>query len=417
MAATVPGRLVVVECQRSTPRIADDLWEALSAGSDVQPVLDYLTRDGLLATPAFALLVWDDARRTGLGRVRCIVRGSVRVAVDTVAGQRRLSADGVSTWLEQLVDDATAFAVDVENDGVSGDDTLLPLGAGAAWVAGVRTREPVHAPQAAEPAPAEPAPAEAQHTVSDDTVAEPFEPDDHPTQDDQPTQDGLSTPAESTTGYDHLFGATMMRNVEEAAVREDESAEDGDQAHTVGASAGAPGRIDPPSYVTASTPAHEPDVLDGGDHDGMTVFSGDIHKLRAARSDAPEQQEPEPTPVAAVPRFTVSITGGATEPLGDLTLVGRAPSVSKVSGGRVPKLITVGSADQDISRNHVQLAVEGDTVVVTDLHSRNGTMIVLPGKSPQKLRQGEPTSVIVGTVVDLGGGVTMTVGQETAGQE
>jgi hypothetical protein len=38
-------------------------------------------------------------------------------------------------------------------------------------------------------------------------------------------------------------------------------------------------------------------------------------------------------------------------------------------------------------------------------------MIVLPGKSPQKLRAGEPTSVIPGTVVDLGSGVTLTVRQ------
>ena len=51
------------------------------------------------------------------------------------------------------------------------------------------------------------------------------------------------------------------------------------------------------------------------------------------------------------------------------------------------------------------------TVVVTDLHSRNGTLIALPGKSPQKLRAGEPTSVIAGTVIDLGSGVTLGVAQ------
>jgi len=75
----------------------------------------------------------------------------------------------------------------------------------------------------------------------------------------------------------------------------------------------------------------------------------------------------------------------------------------------MPKLITVGGADQDISRSHVRFVLEGGTVVVTDLHSRNGTTIAMPGKEPQKLRAGEPTSVIVGTVVDLGGGVTFTV--------
>jgi len=90
-------------------------------------------------------------------------------------------------------------------------------------------------------------------------------------------------------------------------------------------------------------------------------------------------------------------------------LVGRAPSVSQVSGGNIPRLVTVGTADQDISRTHARFVLEGGTVVVTDLHSRNGTMIVLPGKEPQKLRAGEPTAVIVGTVVDFGGGVTLTV--------
>ncbi len=57
----------------------------------------------------------------------------------------------------------------------------------------------------------------------------------------------------------------------------------------------------------------------------------------------------------------------------------------------------------------MHIAVEGGTVVVTDLHSRNGTQVVLPGKSPQRLREGEPTAVIVGTVIDLGGDVTLTV--------
>jgi pSer/pThr/pTyr-binding forkhead associated (FHA) protein len=90
-------------------------------------------------------------------------------------------------------------------------------------------------------------------------------------------------------------------------------------------------------------------------------------------------------------------------------LIGRSPSVSQVSGGSMPRLMIVGTGDQDISRNHAQVALEGDTVVVTDLHSRNGTLVVLPGKSPQKLRAGEPTAVIVGTVIDLGGGVTITV--------
>jgi hypothetical protein len=57
----------------------------------------------------------------------------------------------------------------------------------------------------------------------------------------------------------------------------------------------------------------------------------------------------------------------------------------------------------------VRIAVEGGTIVVTDLHSRNGTTVVQPGRPPVKLRGGEPTPVLVGTVVDLGGGFEITV--------
>ena len=160
-----------------------------------------------------------------------------------------------------------------------------------------------------------------------------------------------------------------------------------------------------PALVPA---AEEP--LDG-DHDGHTVMTSDIAKLRAGRR-APKAASAE-APKAATSTLVLAIsTTGAREPLTQPILVGRAPSVSKVSGDQIPRLLRVGTVDQDISRNHARIALEGDTVVVTDLHSRNGTLIVLPGKEPQKLRAGEPTSVIVGTVVDLGGGVTLTVDED-----
>jgi hypothetical protein len=152
-------------------------------------------------------------------------------------------------------------------------------------------------------------------------------------------------------------------------------------------------------------------------------LSGD---LRALREAAASEQPPAPgsssaalarvdgPPAPAVDEeagFTLRLPDGRSEPIDGMVVVGRAPSVSKMGGGRVPRLVTVDSIEHDISRNHVQLTVEGGTVVVTDLHSRNGTLIALPGKAPQKLRAGEPTSVIAGTVIDLGSGVTLGVVQ------
>jgi hypothetical protein len=354
LAATIPGRLLVVECADATSEFVDEVWRALSDGRDGQSVLNLVTRGGILAAPAFTLITWDDQDRpdqASIGQVRVIVRGSVQVTVDTDAGPRQLSAVGVSTWSEQLIDAGSGFEVDVTADVTASDPNsavLLPLVTGTSWVSRVRTgdverpvpEQPVaEQPVAEQPVPEQPA-AVSEETISEETIA-------------VPRAASSATAAESTvSGY---IDATMIRS-------------------------------------TAETP---PPAAEVGDHDGLTVMSGDIQRMRAEHGG-----------------FVLKIEGGATEPLTDLALVGRAPSVSKVSGDRVPKLITVGSADQDISRNHVQFAVEGDTVVVTDLHSRNGTLIVLPGKPPMKLRQGEPTSVIVGTVVDLGGGVTMTVGHQ-----
>jgi len=394
LAATAPGRLIVVQCLAPTEQWIAAIWAAVSEGPDAQPVLERLTANGLLATPAFALLEWAPTPSGRLGRLRCIVRGSVSVTVDTPAGNRSLTATGVSTWLEQLVDDVSAFSVDLGSPADAAP--LLPLQAGAAWVSAVRASSP-----ALQPGPAA--------TISAETVTNLPDADESDSAESGSAGSGSAVSGAGDSAYDHLFGATMMRSVEEAAVRAEDKPDDAPSDRAAERPA-----VDVPAFVTGVGVPVTPSIQDDGDHDGMTVFSGDISGFRESRSTTPPATEPDatPQPTTQRPRFVLQITGGATEPLNDLVLVGRAPSVSKVSGGRVPRLVTVGGADQDISRNHVQFEVEGDTVVVTDLHSRNGTMIVLPGKAPQKLRQGEPTSVIVGTLVDFGGGVTMTVGQQ-----
>jgi hypothetical protein len=194
---------------------------------------------------------------------------------------------------------------------------------------------------------------------------------------------------EPEPGYDHLFGATMVRSVEDAAVRPEE--EDA-----------APARIDVPGFITDSFPSGRL----AGDHDGLTVMSGDLPERPAAPA-------PEAAPARTPQAYAVLLSDGRREPLSVPVVVGRAPSVTAVPSLRGARPVTLTSAEDDISRSHVAVAVEGDSVVVTDLHSRNGTMIVLPGSSPQKLRSGEPTTVVLGTVIDLGSGATLTV--EAAG--
>ena len=359
------------------------VWSAVGGDSALQGSLDLLTSRGLSATPPFALLDWS----AGSGSVRVIVRGDVGVTL-TGAHDESLSGTGVSTWIERVIDGVNRADITVDAAVAAGTPSL-PLVSGVAWVASLTVA--VDATAVAVPAPvAEPVEAPVTTPVAASTGSETPGPvaatppttaeiDIEATVTDPPTA-AVDDLEKSEEGYDYLFGDTMYRSVAGAAV----------------------------GVASDEGPAAEASAEPGGDHDGHTVLTSDIAKLRGRRRP---KAAPAPT-VPAAPTVTLVLSNGAREPLNQPILVGRSPSVSQVSGDKMPRLITIGGSDQDISRTHARFVLEGDTVVVTDLHSRNGTTIAMPGKEPQKLRAGEPTSVIVGTVVDLGGGVTVTVDED-----
>ncbi|MCX7522078.1 FHA domain-containing protein [Microbacterium sp. STN6] len=413
--------LVVNRPDAPDERAVRELWECVTAHDGVQRCLESLAAAGLAATPAFALVEWESDPAVAPAVARVIVRGGVRLSVSADAQTRDVSATGVSTWVEQIVENVSRIEIVCPTEGEL-SSAALPLQVGASWVSAVSIGAldgddveatvvlprpaAAHEPAAAAaPAADEPATAAADEPASHETIVEAT------LVETELAEPVLAEPvlAAAPSGYDHLFGQTVVRTVEDAAVRPggDEPTEESE-------------RIDVPAFVTDSSP-----VKTTGDHDGFTVVSGDIDRMRATAGSAPTgSATPDPashdsasaTPAAAppppAPQFAIELMTGAFEPLDSTVLVGRAPSAKAISNGRVPRFVTVGNGDQDISRNHVQFEVQGDTVVVTDLHSRNGTIVVLPGKPPQKLRAGEPTSIITGTVVDLGGGVSMTVRQE-----
>ena len=79
---------------------------------------------------------------------------------------------------------------------------------------------------------------------------------------------------------------------------------------------------------------------------------------------------------------------------------------------QLPRLLTVPSPSHDISRTHVQIAPENGRLVVTDLNSTNGTILVLPDGRRADLRPGVGVPVDFGSVIDLGDGVTIAVDRE-----
>jgi hypothetical protein len=344
---------------------ADALWTLVTAGSGTAELLDELTRGGISATPSFVLV-----DRTARSRARVLVRGDARVLVGAAEVDGRQS----SGWAESSGTSKDQIVVEIAGEGAA----ELPIVHGAVRISRIATG-PAASASAAPAAPVEkPADAAARvpidATISATTVVELV--DDPPA---APADPGRApAPAVEGTGYDHLFGETMYRSVEDAAVRAPDD--------TAG-------------------PAAEPDDR----IDERTVVAADLAAARANRRAARRKQAPEP----AAPRLHLMLSNGGREALDRPLVIGRAPSAERVSDGNVPRLVSMTTPNQDISRTHVQVAVEGGTVVVTDLHSRNGTMVQLPGKAPQQLRAGEPTPVTVGTVIDLGDGATLTVGEDS----
>jgi hypothetical protein len=373
--AAVRGGVLLLAPSATVSELAA-LWPRLADVDPTPAVLDALTSRGLAATPPFALVVRDAA-----GSARVVARGAVTVRI----GAEVVSGTGVSTWAERVVEVGDA-EVRVE-----------------AMTAAPTTDAAVELPVVEAIVPA------------------------------TSVRSGGAEPAASVrSGSAEPSASVRSEGVESAAsgARSEQAVDERTRVVVREAAAPAPTITVPPAVAAAVTPAEQtivpaedtiaapvtPPSPDGaseldGDHDGLTVASVDLRRLRAERAVRQGSATPPhgiPAPDAAS-GSSLRMPDGSIEAIGTEVVLGRSPSVSQVSGVRLPRLVTIGAGDPDISRNHLRVAVEGDTVVVTDLHSRNGTHVVAPGKPPVKLRAGEPTPVLTGTVVDLGGGWTIQV--------
>lgn len=175
---------------------------------------------------------------------------------------------------------------------------------------------------------------------------------------------------------------------------------------------------------------------DESDDDGGTVFSTDIaatHKPTAGDAEAEPQvlatwcgnRHPNPAgstrcricqaPVDPANAHLVErpLLAGVNTNFGEFVnvdagvLVGRAPDASKGPAG--VHLMRVHSPSSDISRSHLLITVRDWNVVVTDLDSTNGTTVIPTGDQPFILSGGQSIHVELGTVLDLGDGVSLRI--------
>ncbi|MFC8922221.1 FHA domain-containing protein [Cellulosimicrobium sp. NPDC057127] len=538
--ALVRGGAVVLLPAPVDEAVVEPLWDQIGTEPGVVEVLQVLTGafgSSLRTLPPFAVAVLVDRR------AHVAVRGALAVTLETAGGER-LHVDGedVTTWSERVVDDVTDMVVRTGAVPVAAGEELtagagsLPLASGVVLADAVAWRlvaRPRRAAEAAAPAvpPAPPAPVEpslpavsarpSEETIA--PVATTYAPLDVPPPDRAATDEPAAGPApepEPDDDYAHLWGSTVLRTVEDAAVRTDEDVED-DPADEPAPAAPVPVDAQPPAPLpaaplppapvppppaappappgapsagvpapaegliagiprewTGATPAaaHRAwtvgpddeapstgqavaDPTPAADHDGHTVLSSAIADLRAAAeqlAEPPAADAPRAS-TGGVPAFTappapgqqqilartcaqghpnppsreacalcdaplegdaalavrpplgrVRISTGQTLELDRGVVVGRRPRTPRTQAADLPRLVTVPSPQQDISRSHLEISLEGWHVLVSDMATTNGTTLLRAGQPPRRLHPSEPVLVVDGDVADLGDGVTLT---------
>lgn len=436
LAVVVDGTVALLP-EGCAPELLDALWASMLSGGPLTDHLQVLLGPGLVAAPAFAIVRLTD------GAAHVVVRGSAQAVVHAADGRTvTVGAAHVSTWAEDLLPAAEEVRL---TSGMPSGGRALPVH--AAVVPAAEVRLAVTAPDQAGPPAPEP---ETETTVGRPTIGE-LHPAPPAALAAGPAQPGGPVPAPGASADDRVgFDDDALEDDEEAAVPAAVPAWEpvrplraehlgavpaaGQWTGTAAAvrtpvAAPAPAPAAPPvpapapepTAAPAPEPGPEPDawtgepVADGNrlpeDHDGLTVLSSDMVALRRQLPDWAGDAVPQlsvPTPHTRAPAKLLMSTGLVVS-LNRPVLIGRSPQVTRVPGNEIPRLITVASPNQDISRTHCEVRMDGDDVVVTDLRSTNGVLLLRQGAGAQRLHPGEPTVVEPGVVVDLGEGVTFLV--------
>ena len=102
--------------------------------------------------------------------------------------------------------------------------------------------------------------------------------------------------------------------------------------------------------------------------------------------------------------FAFRLPSGEEIPLDVPCRLGRRPRPPRIVAAVPTRLIGVVSPTSAVSGTHLEIRQEGRSVVVTDLGSTNGTVVVPPLGIRQRLRAGQTLTVLPGTTVHIGDG-------------
>ncbi len=116
---------------------------------------------------------------------------------------------------------------------------------------------------------------------------------------------------------------------------------------------------------------------------------------------------PPTAPMPLPPLAGVHTNSGEFVNVRSAVVVGRDPR--NAAGYEDADVLRVPSPHLDISRNHLVVEARGAEIVVRDLHSVNGTLVLPPGETPFTLLDGASAHVELGTILDVGEGVSLRI--------
>jgi len=416
--AAVSADAIAVLPPAVTPQTAEAVWRRLDGGG-IGALVEALTGafgTSLTAIPPFALVVVED------DGVRVAVRGPLDVVIEGEGGATEVSGRGVATWAERLI--ARPHRVAIAPDAAAGaidEAQALPIASGIVPVDGL-----VLTTGAARPAsvviPAVGA-AQARPATHAEPVSHGETDAEAPVRSDEPEPEPEPEPATFAPSAEMTSAETTSA---ETTGAETTSAETTTHAgEPSGSDTWIPSLtqvpLDDATVVRSAVPAPDaaPTEPRAGDHDGATISVAEARRLRGetggrASNVGDRGFEPVPfEPVGDVPprspaRGRVRLSSGQVVELERPVVIGRRPRSTRASGAELPTLIAVDSPEGDISRSHIEIRAEGEHVLVTDLATTNGTVLLRGGQDPVRLHPSEPTMVVTGDVLDLGDGVTVT---------
>jgi hypothetical protein len=462
VAVTGPGCWLLVESAPTDP-IVNRCWTLIRYDADVDAVLDALAAAGIGAAPSFGLLATATGAGPGSAGVRLVVRGGASAEIIDAGGEHStVRAEPGTTWADRTlaaVPKEIALLAHGRTSGAVGD-LMLPLSAGVSMAAAVRIAADDLDAATGNAVPAGVVRREALAAVAPRVVA-----GDDVVADDVDTDrvDGAAAQVVPPS-YDHLFGDTRMLAADVAG--EPAGADAAPTGHAADRDGGAdvepvvdaaarawptlPAPADGAAVETtsvadegmiASFPWAEP-TNSGRSADAGTSSTGEAAATvsraalagmaagggaagpagpvvlavrcaaghlspaaaavcRVCHAAVGGQPFEAPQPVLGVLR----LSSGDTVPLDRGVLLGRAPDPAAAVGAAGAHVVRLAQASTDVSRTHLEVAVEGWHVLVTDLNSTNGTTVTLPGQELVRLRPGDPLLIEPGTQVNLGGEV------------